>query len=372
MSTLKKLLIAAVCCAVAGHCSVMYGMNDGANDPWRGLFATSSQPTTLPHTEELFRAIVFGNAKEVSRLIGIGANVNATVGRIDLMDTGRIYRYDTGMTALMCAAGQGNLGIVKELLKQGANVNAQDKVGYTALMYALSLGPQAAIRAVQANYGQFDRKSRLEAENDYINVARALIQATKAVDNVTNNEQASSSLLRSSSFQPSLHYGGAGQPSPSSGGVYPEASGRGGQAEEQASSSLPPKESSLNIKDRGDNTALHHLIEWAITFDDCPDLMTRINPLLRIMLDAGADPTIKNFRGYSPIDYAQGKVPEWTGIYNQPGPLRNTVPGWKDIYNQLPALKNYVEKRNQMIQGDSLPEGSQYITKDLAGIVSGY
>ncbi len=45
-----------------------------------------------------------------------------------------------GMTILMQAAINGNLEIVKELIKKGANVNAQSNPGYTALMWAAHFG----------------------------------------------------------------------------------------------------------------------------------------------------------------------------------------------------------------------------------------
>ena len=49
-----------------------------------------------------------------------------------------------GRTALMYAAKRGAQGIVGDLLKKGAKINAQDKNGKTALMYAIGVFPRAS------------------------------------------------------------------------------------------------------------------------------------------------------------------------------------------------------------------------------------
>ncbi len=149
MLTSKKLLIAAVCCAVAGYGSVMFGMNNNG-------FGSSSSLTTRPSDKEWFEAILTGNTREVIRLIGAGANVNAQDDK-------------SGMTALMYAAqyGQGVVGVLitatiaadkatNEALKAAHissssssslppeeeeevnSLNIQDKQGSTALHYLVN------------------------------------------------------------------------------------------------------------------------------------------------------------------------------------------------------------------------------------------
>ncbi len=109
MTTLKKILvIAAVCCAVAGHYGVMYGKGSSS---W-------------PSTKEWFEAVNTGNVEQVRALI------NAKVDRHATDKEGR--------SALMLAAFNGNTDMVKELLEAGPLINAKDKVGSTALMYAVS------------------------------------------------------------------------------------------------------------------------------------------------------------------------------------------------------------------------------------------
>ena len=64
----------------------------------------------------------FGNVGEVEEAIKEGANINA--------------KDNYGATALMEAANEGNTAIVKLLLKHGADVNAEDNYGTTALWNA--------------------------------------------------------------------------------------------------------------------------------------------------------------------------------------------------------------------------------------------
>ena len=70
----------------------------------------------------LFEAVSNNNTKEVDRLIKAGADVNATD--------------DYGETALMWAAWYDAADAAKMLIEAGADVNARDKGGKTALIIA--------------------------------------------------------------------------------------------------------------------------------------------------------------------------------------------------------------------------------------------
>jgi len=72
--------------------------------------------------EPLIEAIKAGDAAKAGSLLAGGANANA-------QDEG-------GVTALMLAAGLGQLDTVKALINAGADVKAQDERGYTALISA--------------------------------------------------------------------------------------------------------------------------------------------------------------------------------------------------------------------------------------------
>jgi ankyrin repeat protein len=71
----------------------------------------------------LIEAARLGRLQNVRNFIQAGANINA--------------RDINGQTALMYAILEDQLQIIRVLIRGGANVNARDKDGYTALMYAI-------------------------------------------------------------------------------------------------------------------------------------------------------------------------------------------------------------------------------------------
>jgi ankyrin repeat protein len=73
-----------------------------------------------PMSDELLETVKSGDATKVKALLQSGADCNA--------------RDAEGATALMLAAGAGNLDMVKALLAAGADVKATDERGWTALM----------------------------------------------------------------------------------------------------------------------------------------------------------------------------------------------------------------------------------------------
>jgi ankyrin repeat protein len=79
----------------------------------------------------LNRASSKGDLSAVKKLISDGADVNATDS--------------SGRTALVEAAWGGHNDVVKYLIEKGANVNTGDNVGYTALMRASEEGHAAVV-----------------------------------------------------------------------------------------------------------------------------------------------------------------------------------------------------------------------------------
>ncbi len=73
-------------------------------------------------TQQLLEAVKAGDVARASQLLAAGADVNA--------------RDAYGATALMNAAHGGNLEMVEALLAAGAEVDAKDELGWTALMKA--------------------------------------------------------------------------------------------------------------------------------------------------------------------------------------------------------------------------------------------
>jgi ankyrin repeat protein len=82
----------------------------------------------------IFLACTNGNAELVKLLLGAGADANASL--------------QGGETVLMTAARAGNLEAVKALLARGANPNARERLDQTALMWAAAEGHAAIAQAL--------------------------------------------------------------------------------------------------------------------------------------------------------------------------------------------------------------------------------
>jgi len=82
----------------------------------------------------LMDKVVAGDSAAVSALIAKGADVNA--------------RNNYGWTALSHAARAGNAELVKLLLAHGADINARDKSGWTPLMRAAMKGHVATVQVL--------------------------------------------------------------------------------------------------------------------------------------------------------------------------------------------------------------------------------
>ena len=82
----------------------------------------------------LAEACTNGNAAIVKQLLQAGADANSTM--------------KGGESALMLAARSGNVEAVKALLERGAKVDAKERLGQTALMWAAEEGHTAVVRAL--------------------------------------------------------------------------------------------------------------------------------------------------------------------------------------------------------------------------------
>ena len=86
-------------------------------------------------SSDLHSAAKRGDITAVNALLAKGAEVNA--------------KDKDGRTALMYAAGNGHTETVETLLAKGAEVNAEDKGGRTALMYATWKGHTKIVRLLK-------------------------------------------------------------------------------------------------------------------------------------------------------------------------------------------------------------------------------
>lgn len=85
--------------------------------------------------QQLIAAAEEGNVAAVRELLANGADVNA--------------KDKNGVTALMCAAWEGNLKVVEILLANGADVNAKDKYGGTVLGKTAKKGYSEIVRLLK-------------------------------------------------------------------------------------------------------------------------------------------------------------------------------------------------------------------------------
>ena len=115
-----------------------------------GLLIQSLGCTQNPNPD-LIRAARSRDIAAVRALLAKGADVNA--------------KDKNGSTALMLVASRGHTDALRALLAAGANVNAKDIGGGTALMGAVMYGHTAAAEALLAAGGQTPERATL-AEMD--------------------------------------------------------------------------------------------------------------------------------------------------------------------------------------------------------------
>lgn len=152
----------------------------------------------------LIAASFKGHLEIVRELLSQGANVNARIdfSKADLL----LYKEDSftcldvvlallgrsaikpttndSQTALRVASFRGHLEIVRELLSQGADVDARDEEGGTALMAASTLGHETVVRellAMRADVNAYNKwggsARRMAVANGHMEVARLLEEA---------------------------------------------------------------------------------------------------------------------------------------------------------------------------------------------------
>ena len=148
-------------------------------------------PTTVDATDKRGRtplalAAYYGHEGIVKVLLKAGADVNRAGER--------------GETALMTASKKGHEAIVRALLEAGADVNKADKVGATALLISTQEGHEAAVRVLLERGADVNKVGKVDwtplalaAENGHEAIVRALLEKGADVNEV--DEEGATPLL---------------------------------------------------------------------------------------------------------------------------------------------------------------------------------
>ena len=116
---------------------------------WMILVAACFILAACDKNSPLMDKVIAGDKAAVSELIAKGADVNA--------------RNSYGWTALSHAARAGNAELVKLLLAHGADVNSRDQTGWTPLMRAAMKGHVEAVRVLLEHGAEVNVQEKGEA-----------------------------------------------------------------------------------------------------------------------------------------------------------------------------------------------------------------
>ena len=100
---------------------------------------------------DLIQASMNGDVEQVISLLGSGADVNA--------------RDQRGRTALLCAVSRGQIDLVKLLLDKGADVNAKGEHGWTPLMEAANRGRSEVAKLLLEKGADVNLKHRVRLDS---------------------------------------------------------------------------------------------------------------------------------------------------------------------------------------------------------------
>ena len=265
-----------------------------------------------------------GNAAIVERLLAAGADANAALPE--------------GETALMTAARTGNADAVKALMARGANVNAKEaRKGQTPLMWAAAENNAAAIRVLAAAGADIHATSAgkftpllFAVRGGHIDATRALLEAGADV-----NERMADGMSTLVLALYNAHFELAGSSSITE--PNPNAAAQGWTALHQIAWSRRPNRG-FNLPGAVPTGTLDSLelvrklvargadVNARMTKeprDGNRNMLNRIGstpfvmaaktadvPLMQVLLESGADPTLKSADGTSAIMVAAG-----VGVY---------------------------------------------------------
>jgi len=275
-----------------------------------------------------------GNADLVKLLLEAGADANATL--------------PGGETVLMTAARAGNVDAVKSLLARNADPNAREESGQTALMWAAVEGHPAVVRAlidrgadVRAKVASGFTPLFFAAREGHIDVVRALLEAganvnetmepVKSQDRRGGIRTGTSPLLMAvvnghfelaialveagadpnderSGFTPLHAITWVRRPDNSDGGLPPPV-GSGRLTSLQFVRALVERGANVNARLDEEAPRPPSVQTRVRSGEATPFLMATDRadvPLMRLLLELGADPTLPNVDNSTPLMVAAG------------------------------------------------------------------
>jgi ankyrin repeat protein len=244
-----------------------------------------------------------GNEEGVRMLLSRGANVNA--------------RERLGQTALMWAAAEGHTAVVRALIDAGADINAKIDSGFTPFFFAVREGHLGAarvflaagvdvnammLRAAEVGGPRSTGTGRtsplmLAVQNGHFELAIALIEAGADPNDLRTG------------FAPLHMLPGVRKPDSSDGsdGAPPEGAGRMSSLEFVRE--IVKRGANLNLRLAKNAPKMPATSSMIATPGATPMLFAADRsdvPLMRLLLELGADPLIPNFNNTTPLMAAAG------------------------------------------------------------------
>ena len=240
-----------------------------------------------------------GNAEAVMMLLARGVNPNA--------------RERLGQTALMWAAAEGHTAVVRALIKAGADLNATIDSGFTAFLFAVREGRLEAVKEFLAAGVDVNAMMRrrtdspaaagrtspllLAVQNGHFELAIALIDAGAAP-----NDQRSG-------FTPLHILPGVRKPDSSDGSDGAAANGAGRLSSLDFVREIVKRGANVNFRLPKGAPRVPATSSTIASPGATPMLFAADRsdvPLIRLLLELGADPLIPNFNNTTPLMAAAG------------------------------------------------------------------
>lgn len=277
-----------------------------------GVLPAQQSSGTGSMDAQLLDAAQAGNTAAVQSLLQRGANIEA--------------KDNSGSTALIWAAVRGQTGIVKVLLDKGANIEAKRNDGETALIWAAEAGKSDTIRLLRDRGANVEARSRggntaliYAAGRGYTDAVKLLL--AKGADIEAKGDGGDSALIDAAREGDTdtvklLLDRGANIEARSSGGNTALMSAAHSYHTTDTAKLLLDRGANIEATNDGGDTALIQAVEH-------PNI-----DVVKLLLDEGASTEVKGRLGYTALDDAIREA-EYSADTN--GPKWGASPVYADI-----------------------------------------